>query len=480
MAKQIYQKEKQRPVFQKKEKEKVSIYTIKSIFQMHSIRAYYNNDVDKEVLSKYEKICKECGFDFHLFKNKKELEKEYEFYIKNKSKNLLNKKNKLKKIKLPEFIKLAGEKEIEPENHRDYNLLYSLYTKTENKEEMLFFFDSIKNLKISFKNADDENLIALQNIFNNKEKWITDINRFTLKTKNLKKAIIQLSEYLFVKYEINKIYNELIFTKEKFNIFIEIGKGESPKKVISNYLPNYNLTKKMIHKLNSEKTNLTFNKRIRELQLTGFQNKIIQEVLKSFKANDFIEDENLFMEYLIYLNNKDLSMLDSTQIMPIFDYIKHFKRICIQREINFKLKDYSLSRLYEDMIQWHRELGKTKHDYQWEGLKLPTYNKITYKDNDENLIKEVKIIELTSSNELRKEGKEMKHCVASYARSCKNGVCAIFSLKIKDYDALHFKSKATIEVRNNQAVQIRAKHNLNVNASDMNYINEWKKENGIK
>ena len=102
------------------------------------------------------------------------------------------------------------------------------------------------------------------------------------------------------------------------------------------------------------------------------------------------------------------------------------------------------------------------------------------KDDNEFITKEVKIEELTSSNELRKEGRQMNHCVASYARSCKNGVCSIFSLKVKEFNASNLKSKATIEVRNKQTVQIRAKHNLKVSDGDMNYINIWKKENGIR
>lgn len=480
MAKQIYKKEKQQPIFQGKERKEISIYILKDIFQMYDIRLY-GEERDKEIVkSRYKKICQDYGFDFHLFKNENQIKKEYELYIQKKSKSLLNKKNKLKRIKLPEFISLVENKDIEKEEHQVYSFLYDIYEEAVSKEEVLFFFNTIKNLKITIKNKKDENLIALSNIFEYKARWVNDINGFVLKTKNLKKAIIQLSEYLFVKYEINNLYKELIFTKDKFIVFVNIAQGESPKITINKYLSEYNLTKKMINKLNTEKTNLTFNKRIREIQLTGFQNKIVQEVLKSYKVNNFVEDEELFMSYLIYLNNQNLSMLDSNQIMPIFDYVKYFKTLCEQRKVDFKLKNYSLSRLYEDMLQWHKELGKTKHDYTWEGLDLPVYQDITYKDGNEFITKEVKIEELTSSNELRKEGRSMNHCVASYAKSCKNAACFIFSLKVKEFNATNLKSKATIEVRNNQTVQIRAKNNLEVSNSDMNYINKWKKENGIK
>ena len=480
MSKNIYTKERVRPAYKKKEKEQISAYSIKNIFKLDSLRGYGDN-FEIDVFKKYYQICKECGFEQSLFKNEKILKKEAELYIQKKSQLLFKNKNKIKKMKLPEYIKLVESKELKADAIPEFQGVYEVYSEIVVKEDFLLFCEIFKSIKFNIslnQRSKDKVLVLIENIFKYRAKWVNDLKDFKLKTKNTQKALMTLIEFLFCKYIMNPIYLDLMYTKDKSIIFIEIADGKSPKKVIEQYLPEYNLTKKMIHSLNTVKTNLTFNKRIRELQLTGYQNKIVKEVLNSFKGEDFIEEENLFKEYLQHLNNQDLGMFNQNQIMPVFDYIKYLRNIYQQRQSMFRMKDHSLEKLYDGMLQWHKELGKTKHDYSWEGLLLPIYHKITKKEGTEET-KEIIIRELISSNELRKEGKEMKHCVASYAQSCKRGTCAIFTLKIKEFNGSALKGKATIEVRSGRTVQIRSKHNLSVSESDMNYINDWKRINKI-
>lgn len=490
MSKNIYTKEKIRPLHKKKEKVGISPHIIKSIFNFQDFNFQdinfqdirnYRDSFKEDIYKKYLKICKDFGFEESVHKNEKTLREEYQCYIQKTSTSLFQNKNKIKKLKLPEYIKLVDSKEIKSDCLPEFEKIYKIYKEVSVKEDFILFCEIFKNIKFNIKdtrNEKDETLIIIENIFKYKVKWINSLENFKLKTKNKNKALKNLLEHLFCKYPINMIFLELMFKQKESIIFIEIAEGKSPKKVIEEYLPDYDLTKKMIHSLNKERTNLSFNKRIRQLQLTGYQNKIIQEVLNSFKGEDFVEDESLFKEYLIHLNNQDLAMFEQNQIMPVFDYIKYLKNIYIQRESLFRMKDHSLEKLYEGMIQWHKELGRTKHDYTWEATDIPTYHKIT-ENEDNKQTKEVIIKELTSSNELRKEGKEMRHCVASYASSCKRGVCSIFSLKVKEFNVDNLKGKATIEVRNNKTVQIRAKSNLSVSKSDINYINDWKRKNKI-
>jgi hypothetical protein len=476
MAKNIYVKEKERALFKGKERACISMNEIQSIFKFEIAR--YNDDYQSTVLGNYFSICKKFGFKENIHKNINEIKSEYNEYISKKSKEILKGKNKTKNLKLPEYIILVQENKIKADSIKEFNEIYKIYKEVEDKDSFMEFSKIFKNIKL-INNKKDEILITISNIFKYRENWIKEINEFKLKTKNTNKALTALIEHLFCKYQINNIFTELMSDKKNSIVFIKIANGESPRKVIEDYLPHFNLTKKMIHKLNIEKTTLSFKKRIRELQLTDYQNKIIVEVLNSYKCEDFIEDEELFLDYLNYMNNQDFSMFSSSQIMPIFDYVKHIKNLYNQRGSSFEIKNNTLENLYNGMLDWHKELGKTKHDYQWEGLKFNDYIRTHEKELTAET-KEVLIKELTSSNELRKEGKEMKHCVASYATNCKRGICFIFTLKVKEYNSLLIKSKATIEVRNGRVVQVKSKHNQDVTKSNMNYIEEWKKENSIE
>lgn len=92
--------------------------------------------------------------------------------------------------------------------------------------------------------------------------------------------------------------------------------------------------------------------------------------------------------------------------------------------------------------------------------------------------------ELCSLDDLKKEGHEMRHCVAGYARRCRQGSSAIFSLRHCKPDAegnVVARSLATIEVHpgTQKIVQIRAWRNRAANNTCMNMIRAWASANHL-
>lgn len=95
-----------------------------------------------------------------------------------------------------------------------------------------------------------------------------------------------------------------------------------------------------------------------------------------------------------------------------------------------------------------------------------------------------RIDELCSLTSLKQEGMTMSHCVAGYARRCKEGSSAIFSLRHFETDAEGTNravSYATIEVHpaSRKIVQIRAARNRPVNNSCQRMIHEWAQRNDL-
>ena len=95
-----------------------------------------------------------------------------------------------------------------------------------------------------------------------------------------------------------------------------------------------------------------------------------------------------------------------------------------------------------------------------------------------------RIEELCSMDDLRAEGKSMNHCVEGYARRCRQGTSAIFSVRRLIADStgeIRSRSYATIEVQPAQKkiVQIRAYSNRAVNNSTMNLIRSWAGMKGL-
>ena len=94
---------------------------------------------------------------------------------------------------------------------------------------------------------------------------------------------------------------------------------------------------------------------------------------------------------------------------------------------------------------------------------------------------EFSVTELLSQNELINEGKNMRHCVASYMRLCSGGGKAIFSIrKSRTFGAE--KTLATIEVdlRLMSIVQARARCNAQISEEASIIMRKWAKRENIE
>ncbi|HCN76842.1 MAG TPA: hypothetical protein DIT13_06565 [Verrucomicrobiales bacterium] len=77
--------------------------------------------------------------------------------------------------------------------------------------------------------------------------------------------------------------------------------------------------------------------------------------------------------------------------------------------------------------------------------------------------------ELVSNRELAEEGRAMRHCVASYARRCESGLCAVFSVRRGGIRVL------TVEVGlpQKEILQIRGSCNRAPHVSELEVVNQW-------
>jgi len=93
------------------------------------------------------------------------------------------------------------------------------------------------------------------------------------------------------------------------------------------------------------------------------------------------------------------------------------------------------------------------------------------------------INQLCTFNDLVNEGRNMKHCVASYASCCADGITAIFHVSgQRKSDKTVVISNATVEIRtaNRAIVQIKGKCNARVDEITLNVIKRWAQANNLK
>jgi len=217
--------------------------------------------------------------------------------------------------------------------------------------------------------------------------------------------------------------------------FRTIGTGENIRKAAN--LP-ITLTKKMAHWFLQAPDAYSIDAGFRWAQVTslGGDRRLVDALLETRIAHDFRDDDFWLSVLRFFIRNP---MLDPVQINPIIDYIwnqRYENQIVFcdpgvaeqmgPEQPNFSMKGRTVISLLKAVDSWHKRLGRERKggNLQWHtsGIKPATYIEGTKQTQD---MKVWRIRELLSSNELIGEGRNMRHCVASYANSCSNGICSL-------------------------------------------------------
>jgi hypothetical protein len=126
--------------------------------------------------------------------------------------------------------------------------------------------------------------------------------------------------------------------------------------------------------------------------------------------------------------------------------------------------------------RWHRELGRAagaeKVYFRRSGIKELALK--VGRDGES----EWRICELLSGADLMAEGRVMKHCVASYARSCALGHSSIWAMELHTKGGT--EKRQTIEIAGGSTiVQCRGKQNRLPTTGELDVVKEWARLAGL-
>lgn len=348
------------------------------------------------------------------------------------------------------------------------------------------------------------------------------IESWVPKRNNPKHQLSDLLRYLYAKYEVPAFLdgcftNYSINTEAGIELFLHIGSGQSFKKF--KYAPELVYTGKVYHYILNTPKHFTYFEAFRRAQIMALggdeklSNAFLRSKLGRFqdtivrKNNVVIERAEDFWVSVIKLFI-DSGMFNLDKISEIVDYIHHVKYVgeiefgVRTAKTSYSMKGRTLGYLLEKSDTWHREqainariaqnqvMAQRRNIYgrqvvveflTWLPINIPNYSQNLMVSPREGVKKESvnhKIIQLTSTKQLIEEGKSNRNCVGSYSTSCASGKCSIFSLRTTGTNESH----ATIEIRNNEAVQIRGFGNRRILNTSVHYkmITDWLKMNFIK
>jgi len=337
-------------------------------------------------------------------------------------------------------------------------------------------------------------LEALVQISAYRRSWIRRVQEWKCGSHSARRQFASLLRHLFVQYELPLFFDAVWFAQhsqeatKRRGWYLHVGRGQN----IRNCLLPIPYTKRMAHHFMQAPDDSTFEQAMRWGQVFGLGGgpRLAQAILASRMTEDFGHHE--FWESVIRWFVAH-TPLDPAHVAAIVDYLHH-QRFVPQHvyveggsrqqapppQPNLTMRGRTLESLLRKVEEWHRRLGydNTHQVRQWrpsgiEGFEFPEG------DPDSPHHKIWTIRELTSSKALLAEGRQLSHCVATYASICANGRSSIWTM---EYESASGSTKVlTIEVRSAARLiyEARGKANRMPTEKERKILGRWATKAGL-
>jgi hypothetical protein len=183
-------------------------------------------------------------------------------------------------------------------------------------------------------------------------------------------------------------------------------------------------------------------------------------------------------------------MLDRAHAGPIVDYLHAQKfqtrdvvdqngRTSVEPppQPNLQMRGRTADALLLQVDRWHGALARTKSA---ENLffKASGFKEASFRTGSKDAPSLWRFRELHSGNALVAEGKAMRHCIASYARSCAVGSCSIWAMEVDKNTGT--EKIQTIEVsKQGVIVQCRGRLNRLPTTAEFEIVRRWAEVSGL-
>ena len=377
-----------------------------------------------------------------------------------------------KTIKKRRIAQIADEKLAE----RKYNPLlqqidwYHVDEKIKKDFEDLFIY--LNNVRTKFI-KDKDYVSGLKIIIQLRDEWVRDPKTWKPNSHNMHKQFSSFLAHVFCKYPAPVFLEKAFYQGCNNRIdychwFIELGSGVSVKKIVSSF------TKKQAYFwLNTPEKYTIPNSFFYALVMARGGTEKLFETLVQTRIYYFFDNEFKTSVVDFFVRH---TMFDYDQISSIIDYIAFRK----EESEHFTLKGRSALSLLEKSSTWHQhirhEKRKTLGCNHWEPTRYKQHtesrgkapNNITYS-----------IRELLTVKDLIKEGRALRHCVASYAHSCRKRMCSIWSFhKVSGCEETKL---ITIEVhKDGQIGQMQGRAQRAIHRWELEIIRNWVNANDLK
>lgn len=335
--------------------------------------------------------------------------------------------------------------------------------------------------------------------------FVRDPERFVPSGSSPHEELGSLAEHLFADYPVPKamtsawLEGEIGEVRPSHEWYVRMARGESIRRV---GIP-LGLTRAMAHLFTQAPCHLTVIEALRwaEVRALGGSDALVAAVLatrlgRSLEHGDAYRD---LLELFVRLE------VDPEHVGPIVDYVSAVKLEWREGfrddgelgplpppEPDFDLRGRTLASLLRRVDAWHLSVGRAPvADKTW----LPTrygafrleepFTRRAHgdeRDSGRDTVDETRIFTITevlSSHELVREGREMRHCVATYLAECLAGRASIWSLRVESKEGTRRLLTIEIDPRTGRMRQARRKCNAPAGEKERSLVKTWAAREGV-
>jgi hypothetical protein len=327
----------------------------------------------------------------------------------------------------------------------------------------------------------------LKNLALRQHHWLRPCETWQPAVESLRLAFRSLAQHLLTRYPVPGFLDsvwDLPAGAEGFRQqawYIRLGRGASFRSL---NLPVV-LTRNMEHFVRQASDGYTVSQALRygEIRGMGGTEALARELVIG-RLGKTVEEPAFWRTVLLFFLAHTEVKLEHVNPIVDFIYSNKFAREEVGAENgvrlrtapwpDFSIKGRTLKSLMRLVTAWHSDLAYANQgpSYSWPKSNINGYRLVEKRPGEEHDF-DWTILELLNSTALRAEGREMHHCVYSYAPSCWRGETTIWSLRMRLNH--HEKRMVTIQVdpRRRAIIQLRAKCNLRPGGRSREIIHHW-------
>lgn len=354
-----------------------------------------------------------------------------------------------------------------------------------------WYISALKTLADSSKVINETHLNGVLELIRDRHAGLRPLETWKARSHNVDRQFSSLARHLFANYEVPLFMDKAWHSGNRLHQkwFKHIGAGYNIRKAEN--LP-VELTKMMAHYFLTAPDHYSIESAFRwgQARALGADRQMADAIVQTRLSETFVDNEFWLSVIGFFARNP---MLDTVHIGPIVDYIwnQKYEDVIefVERGVavnqgpaqpNFSMKGRNVNTLLAQVERWHTGLNKRKAGWnlQWPKSAVRDFEFVEGSAENRNM-RIWKIRELLSSAELNDEGRQMRHCVATYAQSCHRGACGIWSMSVKTKDGV--EKVLTIEVQLSQKAirQVRGKMNRLPQAKEREIIQRWAAQAGL-